>query len=379
MIRVVHLSVVHPANEPRIYERECRTLAEGGYDVTYLVPGAVPGRDEHGVRLMPLPRRPRSRRWLSVREIVSALRDVRPHVVHIHDPELLTLFPILRAWVPRLVYDMHDYVPEQVLAKDYIPSQARPFIAQTSRVAQRALAALGQGAVGAFPDMLTALGARPRLRVTAPNYPRVSRFEAAEPVAELAADPRLRLVYIGSLSTTRGCTLMIDVMARLGRDDAVLILGGSFASPELEADVRARLSSGLDDRVHLLGRVPPPELPRYLAAAEVVWMPSLPSVQYSRPNVETKIYEGMAVGLATLASDLAGREEFLQREACGIAVPPTVDGHVAGVQRLLADRAEVARMGARGFEAVRKRYSWESAEGRLLGFYEELCRGLPAG
>ncbi len=43
MTRVVHLSVVHPANEPRIYERECRTLAEAGYDVTYLVPGATPG------------------------------------------------------------------------------------------------------------------------------------------------------------------------------------------------------------------------------------------------------------------------------------------------------------------------------------------------
>jgi len=378
MIRVVHLSVVHPANEPRIYERECRTLAEGGYDVTYLVPGADPGRDAHGVRLMPLPRRPRRSRWMSTREIVSSLREVRPHVVHIHDPELLTLFPLLRPWVPRLVYDMHDYVPEQVMAKDYIPPRARPVVAHASRLAQRALAACGDGAVGAYPDMLTALGTRPRLRTTAPNYPRASRFEGAEPIPELAADPRLRIVYIGSLSMTRGCALMVDVMERLGPDEAVLILGGSFASPDLEKDVRARLAAGLDDRIRLLGRVPPPELPRYLAAAEVVWMPSLPSIQYSRPNVETKIYEGMAVGLATLASNLAGREEFLTREGCGIAVPPTVDGHVEGVRRLSADRAAVKRMGERGRVAVHERFSWESAEGGLIDFYRRLCRGLPA-
>ena len=152
MIRIIHLSVVHPANEPRIYERECRTLAGAGFDVTYLVPGATPGRDEYGVRLMPLPSRSRATRWMSARDIVSIVREERPHVVHVHDPELLTLFPLLRAWVPRLVYDMHDYVPEQVMAKDYIPARIRPAVSRTARLAQRALAACGHGAVGALPD-----------------------------------------------------------------------------------------------------------------------------------------------------------------------------------------------------------------------------------
>jgi glycosyltransferase involved in cell wall biosynthesis len=376
MIRVIHLSVVHPPNEPRIYERECRTLAEAGYDVTYLVPGATAGRDEHGVQLLPLPSRPRSRRWASAFEIVRTTRALRPHVVHVHDPELLTLFPLLGGWVPRLVYDMHDYVPEQVLAKDYIPARLRPAVSEVARQAQRVLAACGNGVVGAYPTMLEVLGAHPRLRTAALNYPRVARFEGAEPISELAADPRLRLVYIGSLSPTRGCRLMIDVMERLAPDEAVLILGGSFTSPELEVDVKRRLAAGLADRVHLLGRVPPPELPRYLAAAEVVWMPSLPSVQYSKPNVETKIYEGMAVGLAVLTSDMAGRREFVDREQVGIAVPPTVEGHVEGVRRLLAERDEVRRMGERGYAAVRERYSWEAVEGDLVAFYRELCRGL---
>ena len=170
---------------------------------------------------------------------------------------------------------------------------------------------------------------------------------------------------------------MIDVMERLDPDEAMLILGGSFTSAELEAEVKRRLAAGLDDHVRLLGRVPPPELPRYLAAAEVVWMPSLPSVQYARPNVETKIYEGMAVGLAVLTSDMAGRREFVDREQVGIAVPPTVEGHVAGVRRLLAEREETRRMGERGYAAVRERYSWEAAEGDLVAFCEELCRDLP--
>ena len=103
MTRVLHLSVVHKPDDPRIYERECRTLAEAGYEVMYMVPGASPGRDDAGVLLTPLPERGRSTRFLSSVEITKALRALKPDVLHVHDPELLTLFPAAKAIVPKLV------------------------------------------------------------------------------------------------------------------------------------------------------------------------------------------------------------------------------------------------------------------------------------
>ena len=129
--------------------------------------------------------------------------------------------------------------------------------------------------------------------------------------------------------------------------------------------------------MHLLGRVPPPELPRYLAAAEVVWMPSLPSIQYAKPNVETKIYEGMAVGLAVLTSDMAGRREFVDREQ--VAASPCRPRSRATSTACAACSRTATRCGAwasAAATAVRERYSWEAAEGDLVAFYAELCRGL---
>ena len=137
------------------------------------------------------------------------------------------------------------------------------------------------------------------------------------------------------------------------------------------------MTAGLADRVRLLGRVPPPDLPRYLAAADVVWVPSVPSTQYAHPTVPTKLLEGMAMARAALVSDLPGRGELVRNEECGLAVPPTIEGHLAGVRRLLADRREIARMGARGRTAVERRYSWEAVEGDLVDFYGSLCAGLP--
>jgi glycosyltransferase involved in cell wall biosynthesis len=225
-------------------------------------------------------------------------------------------------------------------------------------------------------EQLQALGARPALRCVLPNYPRLERFHGAEPLPDLAADPRLKLIYVGSLSHSRGAAQMLDVMERLAAADAVLCLGGTFASPAIEEEVKRRLAEGLDDRVRLLGRVAPADLPRYLAAADVVWVPSQPDRQYSHPTIPTKLLEGMAVGLAALVSDMPGRGDLVRREDCGLAVSPGVEGHLDGVRRLLADRPALAEMGARGRSAVRRAYSWEAVQGDLVDFYGSLCAGL---
>ena len=54
MTRVIHLSVVHKPDDPRIYERECRTLAQAGYEVMYLAPGAERNRPLHSGDAWPL-------------------------------------------------------------------------------------------------------------------------------------------------------------------------------------------------------------------------------------------------------------------------------------------------------------------------------------
>jgi hypothetical protein len=221
---------------------------------------------------------------------------------------------------------------------------------------------------------LEALGQRPALRTTLPNYPRFARFADPRPRPDLA-DERLKLVYVGSLSKGRGCGVMLDVMAQVGTR-AVLYLGGTFADPDWGREVEARVAGELAGAVRLLGRVPPAEVPGVLAAADVVWVPAQQTSQYALPTVATKLYEGLAVGLAALVSDLPGRSELVREEDCGIAVPPTIEGHLCGVRRLAAGRETVAPMGERGRRAVRERYSWEVVQSRLVDFYAELTRGV---
>jgi glycosyltransferase involved in cell wall biosynthesis len=159
----------------------------------------------------------------------------------------------------------------------------------------------------------------------------------------------------------------------------VLYLAGSFGDPTYEAVVRTRIARELGDRVRLLGRITPDRVPAHLASADVVWVPAMATSQYGKPTVTTKLFEGMAVGLAALVSDLPGRGDIVTATQCGLAVPPTVEGHLGGLRALAADRAALGPMGARGRAAVQERYSWEVVQKHLVDFYAKLCKGIPRG
>ena len=371
---VLHVSVVHHADDPRIFERECRSLADHGYDVGYLCPGAPHEERRDGVLLLSLPPRPRTQRLLYWPGIVRAVRRLAPAVVHVHDPELLALAPALRALGPRVIYDMHEYVAQAVRGKYYIPPALRPLAARAVGAVERTLAAHVDGVAAVVSRQFAALGARPEYRVLLPNYPRFSRFAEPHAVAELAADPRLKLVHIGTLSPGRGVSVMLEAM-RVAGDGCVLYLGGVFPDPSYEAEVKAELAGDLGSRVRLLGRIPPARLPDYLAAADVVWIAETGTPQYLLPANSTKLFEGMASGLAVLTSDLPGRGDVVRAVRCGLAVPPTLEGHAAGLLELLDHRDQLGESGTRARQAVTERFSWEAIEDLLLEFYERVRLG----
>src|SRR6185295_16895149 len=97
---------------------------------------------------------------------------------------------------------------------------------------------------------------------------------------------------------------LADAFARLGRGSLTFVGDGPLRS---ELDGR--------ERVRLVGRVPHDEVPRHLAAADVVCAPSL-----LEPFGQS-ILEAMACGRTVVATRLGGPPEFVPPGA-GILVDP---------------------------------------------------------
>jgi glycosyltransferase involved in cell wall biosynthesis len=109
---------------------------------------------------------------------------------------------------------------------------------------------------------------------------------------------------VGRLVPKKGFADLLDALARIEVDRAWIVGDGP-----LRGELEGR------ERVRVVGRVPHDEVPRHLAAADVVCAPSL-----LEPFGQS-ILEAMACGRTVVATRLGGPPEFVPPEA-GILVDP---------------------------------------------------------
>ncbi|MFC2687009.1 MAG: glycosyltransferase, partial [Arachnia propionica] len=147
MSRVRHLSSVHDVHDTRVTYKECASLAAAGHDVALL--NCHDGDIEvAGVRVIGLGA-PRGRIDRILRKtwaiFFRALRE-RADIYHFHDPELMGVGLALRLCGKKVVYDVHEDVPLQIMNKTWIPGWLKRPLSGIVRVLEgisgRALSAI---------------------------------------------------------------------------------------------------------------------------------------------------------------------------------------------------------------------------------------------
>ena len=124
---------------------------------------------------------------------------------------------------------------------------------------------------------------------------------------------------------------------------------------------------GLGSRFIFAGLVPPQEIPRYVAAMDVLVHLSL------REGLPRALPQALACGKPVVAFDEDGSREVCLDGQTGFLVPAEDGNAVAGaVIRLLQDSALARRMGTAGRELVKTRF----AEARMVQQLDELYRQL---
>ena len=123
-------------------------------------------------------------------------------------------------------------------------------------------------------------------------------------VRSMPESGRLRVAAVGSLIQRKGYDMLIEAIARMRHRDAVTLkIAG--AGPELSALRWRAARLGVDDRIHLVGEIPPAHVPQFLADADIF---VLPSRSEGRPNV---VVEALAAGLPVVSTDLPGAVDLV--------------------------------------------------------------------
>lgn len=134
--RVVHMTTVHHPYDPRIYHKECMSLAAAGFDVTLIAqpPENSQLNETKAIRHIPLKTyTSRLKRMIfGTREAYKKAKSLNADVYHFHDPELLPVAWLLKKKNNHVIYDIHEDYITSILQKDYLSRPIKKMIAVTS-------------------------------------------------------------------------------------------------------------------------------------------------------------------------------------------------------------------------------------------------------
>lgn len=368
-MKVAHLTSVHPPFDVRIFHKECRSLAMAGHEVVLVAPHDGP-ETRDGVRLHAVPKaRGRLQRalkttWRVYRAAVA--EDAR--VYHFHDPELIPVGLLLKLHGKRVIYDVHEDVPEDVLTKAYLHPALRRAIAFAAGTLERLGAAAFDGVVTVTPGIARRFPAAKTHLVQ--NFP--VEGELGGPTTRPYMDRPPHALYVGVINAERGLPQILDALDRLpGASPARLSLAGSFSPPALEASLKAMPGWAKVDFHGWQDRAGVRQLTEEARIGLVLFQP-LPNHVEAQPN---KLFEYMAAGLPVIASDFPRWRELVEGAGCGLLVDPASPQAIADAVTWLLDHpAEAQAMGQRGAAAVASRYNWTHEARTLVALYRGLER-----
>jgi glycosyltransferase involved in cell wall biosynthesis len=373
-MKVCMWSSVHPCFDVRIFQKEARSLAEAGYQVTVIAIADFKEKVVDQVRVLGLPQpeiralRPLS--WYRILRI--ALRE-KADLYHFHDPELLLVGSLVKVLTKRpIIYDVHENYPQDILTKEWIPGVLRKAISKVFKVFEDTMVKFVDGVVVVNRLLAERFNGKSRV-VTISNYSRLEQFVGKEPESE-QEDKRLKpyFVYAGRISDDRGIPECIEALKSLNDENIELICAGRIghvSNQELRKVLDGSQSSTF---FQYLGLLPFAHIPPLLrgALAGLLCFQATPNNLLGTPN---KLFEYMSAGIPVIASDFPFIREVVLGADCGLLVQPDdIEEIATAMTNLLHSPGDARRMGENGVRAARERYNWRAQERKLLSLYQAL-------
>lgn len=174
-------------------------------------------------------------------------------------------------------------------------------------------------------------------------------------------------MYVGHLYTWKGIDVVIGAAEKLAsnQDVVFMIIGGTDA--DIAKYRKIIVTKGLSNVV-ILGHKNHSEVPSYLAAADMLLLPNIPSsAESERYTSPIKMFEYMASGVPVIASDMSSMREVLN-ENNAILVPAGDERALADAITSIASDPSNALQKARNAKREVTTYTWENLARKIASF-----------
>lgn len=285
---------------------------------------------------------------------------------HFHDPELIPTGFRLKLKGKRVIYDVHEELPQDIMEKDWLPRPLRLGMAGGAYLAEYAAGRGFDGIVASRPALLDRFPARKTVLVN--NFPMLG--ELAQPGSRSLSEREPICAYVGGMNRERGFIELVEALGQLPDSMPLEVQIAGIVDP-VELVEKARKLPGWR-RVRLLGWQSRAQVAELLNRARFGIVTFLPIPNHLR-SYPTKLFEYMSAGLPTLASDIPLWKKIIEEDGVGrVANPGDPVAFAQALRWMMEHPAECERMGRTGSALVRDRYNWDIEARQLLGLYRKI-------
>lgn len=369
MKKIVHITSVHQRFDTRIFQKECISLKNAGYDVSLVVADGKGDEIFEGIKIYDVGKESnRIKRLLfSSKKVIKKAKELNADLYHYHDPDLLIASRSLTINA-HLVFDSHEDFPALMLQRDYIPNILRKILFKLAKNIETKSAKQISAVVCATDNIRDKFLAYGRVNaITIKNYP-ISNINQ-EPIDHSQIKPA-KACYVGGLTPIRGVKEMIIACQKAG---VGLLLAGPFDSEEYFKQMQ-ELSSW--ENVEYLGYVPSKEVKERVYDKACLGLVLLHKAPNHTLSIPIKQLEYMASGLPSVSSkEVFFCKEVIEQDSCGIVVDPLNTDQVAeAIKTIINDSSLAKKMSSNAFQAAKEKYNWTSQEKALISLYKNLLK-----
>jgi glycosyltransferase involved in cell wall biosynthesis len=368
------LTVAHPRFDTRIWIKEITSLVNAGYKVKYHVADGGGNQNKNGVEIVDYGAIPSgSGAWFRLKKMFQVMAHSslkRGDWVHFHDGIFLPFALLLALKGCRVIYDVHEDYPRQVLNSRF-PFLFKLLWAKTLE----SLEWLSRYTFKAYFTATPKIADRFPLKKTwvIHNFPLKDELISADTIeSDTLEESHDYMFYVGALAEVRGLKQMVGAIEHAAslNERVRLVIGGNYSPLDFRDKLRAMPGWNFTKELGWMNRQ---QIASWLAKSKVGLVILHPTKNY--PDAyPVKLFEYMSAGIPVIASNFPLWKGIIEEAGCGLLVDPLDPLEISQAMTWIVDNPVSAhKMGTAGRKAVENTYNWENEEKKLIEAYRKLA------
>lgn len=360
-MKICHITTVHHQNDVRIFQKECCSLAREFETVFLVVNGENIKKNKVLIKKVNVSYKSRITRFIkaSIAVYKAALKE-NASIYHFHDPEFLPFAKKLKRKGFKVIYDVHEDVPRQILSKYWIPKIVRSIVSILFEKYENKIAQKLDFIITSTPFIRERFLKINTNTIDINNFPIIENFNAVNQLNFNA------VCYVGSITPVRGIKENISATKKCGIQ---INIAGSYSPTNYRNELKKL--SGWDSVIEY-GQVSTKEINKIFKNSFAGLVTLKPIINYV-DSLPIKMFEYMAAKLPVIASNFPLWKTIIEKNNIGICVDPNSTKEIEKAINVLINNSELAKeMGERGRKLVEEKYNWQIEEDKLYNVYRYL-------